>query len=203
MKARQRHRDVLHHAVAEILLLRVGTQVLERQHGNGWLVGKCQGWSLSFCPDAMHHSENVDWSLNILKALLAQVSKIDSDLSQNLIVGCRRDADTTGFRDALKSGCNIYSIAKNVVGFHNHVADIDADAKTKAPVFSVSDREVMNIGLETYCSPNRLDRTRKFRQEPVTGVLHDAATVFGNHGLDTIRQQGGQFGVCRIFIMVH
>src|SRR5947208_44807 len=45
-KERQRHRDILHDAIGEILLLRVGTEVLERQHGNRGLVGERQCGSL-------------------------------------------------------------------------------------------------------------------------------------------------------------
>ena len=37
-KARQRHRDVFHDAIGEILLLRVGAEVLEGQHGNRGIV---------------------------------------------------------------------------------------------------------------------------------------------------------------------
>src|SRR6476646_5289328 len=46
-KTRQRHRDVLDDTIGEILLLWVGTEVLEGQHGNRGLAGKRHGgrWS--------------------------------------------------------------------------------------------------------------------------------------------------------------
>ena len=37
-----------------------------------------------------------------------------------------------------------------------------------------------NTRLELYRSSNGFDRARKLRQEPVAGVLHDAAAVFGD-----------------------
>ena len=39
-KERQRHRDVLHHAVCEILLLWICTEVLEGKHGNRRFIGQ-------------------------------------------------------------------------------------------------------------------------------------------------------------------
>jgi hypothetical protein len=39
------------------------------------------------CCNAIQNIKNADWSRNILEALLAQINELDSDLSQNLIVG--------------------------------------------------------------------------------------------------------------------
>src|SRR5215471_12140332 len=54
---RQSGDDVLHHAIGEILLLRVAAQVLERQHRNRWLVGEREHRSLrrwtSLAPNPM------------------------------------------------------------------------------------------------------------------------------------------------------
>jgi hypothetical protein len=71
------------------------------------------------------------WTSDILEALLAQICKIDRDFAENLIVRRRRDADTTRFGDALKTGGDIDAIAKNVMGFDDYVADINANAKAR------------------------------------------------------------------------
>ena len=68
------------------------------------------------------------------------------------------------------------------MGLDDYVADIDAHAESNAPVFRITDCKFLDAGLELHSSPNRLDRAWKLRQEPVAGVLHDAAAVFGDRG---------------------
>jgi hypothetical protein len=53
---------------------------------------------------------------DILEALLAQIDKLDRDFAENLIVSRSRDADATRFGDALKTGRNIYTVAKMSCG---------------------------------------------------------------------------------------
>jgi hypothetical protein len=61
----------------------------------------------------------------------------------------------------------------------------------------------MDTGLKLQCGSNRFDRARELRQKPVAGVLHDAAAVISNSGLDTTRQKHCQFGVRSFFVIVH
>src|ERR1700677_3170226 len=44
---RERGDDVLYHAIREIFLLGVAGQILERQDGDGRLVGECERWSMA------------------------------------------------------------------------------------------------------------------------------------------------------------
>ncbi len=131
------------------------------------------------------HGIGPDRAGDILEVLLAQIGELNPDLASDVIVGRRRDADATGFCDALKPRRNVNAVAKDVMGLDNYVADIDADTESNAPVFRITDCKFINAGLELHGSSNRFDRARKLRQEPVTGVLHDAAAVFGNRGLDS------------------
>jgi len=78
------------------------------------------------------HGINPHRANDILEALLAQIGKLDRDLAKNLIVRRRRDADTTRFGDAFKTGCYIDAVAKNVMGFDDYVADINAYTKGEA-----------------------------------------------------------------------
>ena len=73
------------------------------------------------------------------------------------------------------------------MGLDNYVADIDAHAQSNASVFRVTNCKFFDAGLKLNSSPNRLDRTRKVRQEPVPGVLHHAATVLGDTRFNSIR----------------
>jgi hypothetical protein len=120
-----------------------------------------------------------------------------------LIVSGRRDADAARVRNALKSRRNVYAVAKNIMRVNNYVTDIDANAKLKPRIFAVFDREFIDTALELYRSPNRLDRAWKLRQETIAGVVNNAAPVFSDCRVDSLRQQRAQFGVGGFFVMVH
>jgi hypothetical protein len=90
-------------------------------------------------------------------------------------------------RDALKPRRNIHAVPKDVMGLDDYIADIDAHTESNAPVFQIADCKVVDAGLELHSSSNRFHRARKLRQEPVAGVLHDAAAVLLDRGFDTAR----------------
>jgi hypothetical protein len=108
-----------------------------------------------------------------------------------MVVSGRRDADAFGLSDAFKSRCNVYTVAKNIMRLDDYVADIDTHAESDARVFRLADCKLLDTGLELRSSSNRFDRARKFRQEPVAGILHDAAAVFGDCGMDNLGQKRG------------
>jgi hypothetical protein len=85
---------------------------------------------------------------NVLEALLAQIDKLDRDFADNLFVSRSRDADAARFGDALKTGCDVDAIAKNVMRFNNYVADIDANAKGETLFVSVINCEVMDANSD-------------------------------------------------------
>jgi hypothetical protein len=91
------------------------------------------------------------------------------------------------FCDALKPCRNIHAVAKDVMRLGDYVANIDAYTESNAPVFHIADCKLMNAALKLHSSPNGLDRARKLRQEPIPGVLHDAAAVFGNCWINGVR----------------
>jgi len=149
------------------------------------------------------HGIGANWTSDILEALLAQIGKLDRDLAKNLIVRRRRDADTTRFGDALKAGCDIDAVAKDVMGFDDYVADIYAYAKGDTLVFRVAYRELMGAFPELRCSPNRLDRAPKFCQEPVASVFYNPATMLRDRGLYSVRQEHAQTRVRCLLVIVH
>src|SRR5215831_18773256 len=85
----------------------------------------------------------------------------------------------------------------------DYVADIDAYAECNTPVFHLADRKFLDAALELRSGPNRLDRDRKLRQEPVPGVLDDAPAVFSNCRGDSVGQESCQFGVRSLFVIMH
>ena len=71
---------------------------------------------------------------DVLKGLLAEVGEIDRDLSANLIVSGRRDADASRLSDPLEPSRDVDTITKNVVALDQDVAEIDADPVQHAVV---------------------------------------------------------------------
>ncbi|UQR67611.1 hypothetical protein LRP30_21195 [Bradyrhizobium sp. C-145] len=114
-----------------------------------------------------------------------------------------RDTDAAGFGDALEPGRNVDAVSKNVMGFDDDVTDIEPHTEENAPVFRVVAGKCVDAGLKLHGSPHRFDCTWKLSQKPVAGVLHDAAAVLRNCGLDTSGEKGRQLGVCRLFVIVH
>jgi hypothetical protein len=57
--------------------------------------------------------------------------------------------------------------------------------------------------LELDRSPHPIDSAWKLGQEPVSGVLDDAAAVPGNRRQHRVRQQRGQTRMRRLFVLVH
>jgi hypothetical protein len=124
---------------------------------------------------------------DVFEVLLAQIAKLNPHFAPDMIVSRRRDADAAGLCDALEPCRDVNAISKDVMRLDDYVADIDADAESNTPVLHVADCKFLDAGLELHRSPNRLNRTRKLRQEPVPGVLHDTAAVFGDRWVDRVR----------------
>jgi len=140
---------------------------------------------------------------NVFEVLLAQIDELNGDLASDMVVGRRRDMNAAGLSDAFKSRRNIYVVAKNIMWLDNHVADIDTDTESNAPVFRVTNCKFLDAGLKLHSGPNRLDRARKLRQEPVASVLHDAATMSGDCWSNGVHQERRQFGMRTLFVGVH
>src|SRR5690242_12939833 len=140
---------------------------------------------------------------DVLEVLITYICELKADLTSDVVVGSRRDADAAWLCNALKSRRNVYAVAKYVMRFDNHVTDIDADAERNPPVFRIGGCQFFNTGLELHSGSNRFDSARKLRQEPVAGVLDDAAAVLGDCGINGVRQKHGQFGVRSFLIIMH
>jgi hypothetical protein len=119
--------------------------------------------------------------------LEAQIGELDRDFASDVIVDRRRDANAARLCDALKPRRNIHAVAKNVMRLDDDVADVNAYTVRNAPVFQVAGCKFMNVVLELQGRSNRFDRARKLRQEPVPGVLDNAAAVFGDCWVDGLR----------------
>jgi hypothetical protein len=162
--------------------------------------------NVRFAPQIRHYSSffrNSGNSHALTSALGPGTEGRIVTLAQDLIVRRGRDAYTTRFGDTLKSRRDIDAVAKNVMGFDDYVADINAYAEGETLVVSVANREVMDAFLELGCSPNRLDRAPKFCQKPVASVFYDPATMLRDRRQYSVRQEHGQTCVRCLLVIVH
>jgi hypothetical protein len=63
--------------------------------------------------------------------------------------------------------------------------------------------KLFDTGLELHSGSNRSERAWKLCQEPVAGILDDAAAMFGDRGRDIVRKKRCQLGMRGLFVMVH
>ena len=157
------------------------------------------GWAGCFSDQSI----GPDRARNVFEALLTQIGELDVNLVPNMIVSRRRDANASGICNALEPRRDIYAVPKDVMRLDNYVTDINAHTESNALVFHVIDGKFVDAGLELYSGPNRLDRTWKLRQKPITGVFDDAAAVVGYCRVHNIGQERYQSGVGSLFVIVH
>src|ERR1700677_4725112 len=81
-----------------------------------------------------HHSIGPYRTSDILEVLLAQIGELDIHFAANLIIGRRRDADATGFGDALQPSCDVDTVTENIIALNEDVAEVDTDPKLHLPV---------------------------------------------------------------------
>src|SRR5262249_27738987 len=139
----------------------------------------------------------------VLEGWLAGVRDIERHRVARVIEDCLGDAYAAWLGERLKPSRNIHAVAKDIIGLDNYVADVDADPKSDAPVLHIVGSKVVDAGLELHSSSNRFDRARKLCQEPVAGVLDNAAAVFGNCRGDSVGHERRQFGMRSLFVIVH
>ena len=72
---------------------------------------------------------------------------------------------------------DIHPVAKDVIVFGDHVAEVDADTKPDAPLLGYLRLAVDHPSLDLGGAAHRVDDALKFHQQAVAGVLYRAAPV--------------------------
>ena len=81
------------------------------------------------------HAINRDRLGDVLDRVLAKVFVTQIKLFLDLVEYRPREGDTARLGKRFETRRNIYTIAKQVIAFDDHVAKIDAYAKAHAPIF--------------------------------------------------------------------
>jgi hypothetical protein len=122
-------------------------------------------------------AESPDRARNILDALLAQIIEAHRDLVADMIAHAAGNANTTGFCEPFKAGCDVDTVAENVTVFYHYVADVYPDAKLHLPFFGQSvirlGERVLNLNRCVDC----IENARKFCKHAVPRCSGDPTTV--------------------------
>ena len=128
--------------------------------------------------------EDPHWPCDVLQLPFAYILESDIELAPNLPVRVIRDANATGLRQSLQTRCHIHAIAENVTSIDDDVADIDAHAELDALLIWHPGIALGHPALDINSAAHCVHYAAKLGQHPVSGVLDDPATVFGNLGID-------------------
>jgi hypothetical protein len=145
----------------------------------------------------------VDWTRYVFERLQPAIFERHIDLAGHLPVDVIGHADAAGLRNTFQPRGYVDAISKDVIGLDDYIADVNTDTEENAPVFRIAESKFMNASLKLNAGADRFDRARKLRQESVAGILDDAPAMLRNGGPNRVRQQGCQFGVRGLFVIVH
>src|SRR5215472_2422909 len=186
--ARQLGDDVLGDAVAQILLLRVGVEVGEGQHGD----------RRPRCPLRLprrilgrgapsgRHAIDPDGLGDVLQVLLAEILELERELALHLALYAARDVDRAGLRHGLEPGRDIDAVAKEIAPFDHDVAEIDPDPEYDPLI-------LRDIGIGGFHGALQLDsacdgihRAAEFDQDAIAHQFDDAAVKLADHRLEDL-----------------
>lgn len=94
-----------------------------------------------------------------------------------------------GSREALEPSRDVDAISEDVVRLNDYVTNVNANAESDALFIDLIACKLLDADLEQRRSSDRRDRARKFCQEAVARVVHDAAAVFRYRGFDSVREE--------------
>jgi hypothetical protein len=95
-----------------------------------------------------------------------------------------RDADPARRCHCLQPRRDVDALAVNVIAIGDHVAEIDADAKSEAPLLGEVQIAVGHPALNFAGAAHRIDDAGEFRQHAVAGGLDDPAMMLADLRID-------------------
>jgi hypothetical protein len=121
----------------------------------------------------------------------------------NMIVSCTGDAHPTGFRQTLKSGSNVHTVAVNVIRFYDDIAEIDAKAEHDASIFREISGAVDHLALDFDCAPYRVNDAGKLHERTVASIFDDPPVMVPNLWLEQVPSECVQARMCALLIELH
>src|SRR6476660_9256710 len=121
---------------------------------------------------------------NILDGLLASVCKDEWHLIAHLLIGRAGDANAPGFRNPLQPCGHVHPVPEDVATVDHDIPDIDADAELYPPLLWHVGVAFNHAALDINSTAHRVHDTAELSQQPISGVLDNPPTVFGDLGID-------------------
>src|SRR6202022_401768 len=148
--------------------------------------------------------KDADRSDDVLDDLIAEIFKRDVAQSvADLIAHRGRDTDAARFGERFEARRDIDAVAKDVVFFDDHVAQIDADAELYPPrrrdVRVASCHPPLDLGS----AQHRVGDAVELEQHAVAGGLDDAAAVLRDGGIDELDPMGLETRECPRLVDLH
>ncbi|KJC57542.1 hypothetical protein UP10_28175 [Bradyrhizobium sp. LTSPM299] len=133
-------------------------------------------------------------ALDVLEQECAKVAELCRDAIQYRIMGGGGNDDATRLGDAFKPGGNIDTVAKEIVVFHDDVADIDSHPKLKTPIPRHGDVAFVKVELNLHCTTRGVNDACELDQKSIAGGLDDTAAMRGNPGIKNIAPMDSKRG---------
>ena len=213
--ARQVGRDVVGNRLGKIIIGIVAAQVMKRQHDDrepwGARLRRVRGRQRRYRDDRRRQRrdcvgaerEGMQRACDVLGWARPEIDKFERQLVSHLLMNNVRDADAARLGHRFEPRCDVHPVAIDVLGFGNHVTEIDADAEPHALLRGNSEVAVMHAALHLDRAKHGFDDAWKFRQKPVTGILDDAAVVLLDFGIDEFTPMRHQEIVNPLLIGLH
>jgi hypothetical protein len=103
-----------------------------------------------------------------------------------MIVSCTGDAHATRFRQPLKSGSNVYTVAVNVIRFYDDISEIYAKAEYDTSILREIGVTVDHSALYFDCTPYGVNDAGKLKERTVASIFDDPPVMLANLGFDQI-----------------
>jgi hypothetical protein len=100
-------------------------------------------------------------------------------------------------------GCHIHAIAVNVMLFHDHVAQMNADAKDKSPARRILRRDPRHAGLELHAASYGRYRAAELGQEAIARAFHDAAAMLLHGWFNHLCHDPDKAGMRTLLVGMH
>jgi len=121
---------------------------------------------------------------DVLDALLAHVLEGVGEPVADMVADGARDADAARRRQPLQPRRDVDAVAVNIAAVGDHVAEIDPDAKSEAPLLGEIQIAIDHRALDFAGAAHRVDHARKFREHAVAGCLDDPAVMLADLRID-------------------
>jgi len=114
-----------------------------------------------------------------------------------------RDTDAARCGQPLQPHRDVDAVAVNVAAIGDHVAEIDADAKSQAALLGEIQIAVGHRALNFARTAHRIDHAGEFRQHPIAGGLDDPAVMLADLRIDHFAQMRLEAFVSAFLIGAH